>query len=154
MCGPAVIPSSLPFTSERIHAAAVYCSDGRLGTHCDQFLQQDLGLPRYDRLAVPGGPACFAGHLEIHSEEDGVEAQLAFLAEAHGLERIILIGHENCAFYLMRLGIDPKELRPHQFEDLDKAVARVRELAPNLRIEAWFAAIDGDRVSFEPVIIP
>lgn len=38
-------------------AVAVYCSDSRYGNHPDEFLRPHLGLPRYDRLALPGGPA-------------------------------------------------------------------------------------------------
>ena len=47
-------------------AAAVYCSDGRYGEHMDDFLHNCLGLPRYDRVAIPGGAgkvtlACHSG---------------------------------------------------------------------------------------------
>jgi hypothetical protein len=49
--------STVPFTEARIRAASIYCSDGRFGEQIDEFLHQGLGLPRYDRLAVPGGPA-------------------------------------------------------------------------------------------------
>ena len=34
-----------------------YCSDGRWGEAFDEFCHAGLGLPRYDRFAVPGGPA-------------------------------------------------------------------------------------------------
>ena len=47
----------------RIHAAALYCSDGRVGAHFDDFLHNGLSLPRSDRVSLPGGgPACLAGH--------------------------------------------------------------------------------------------
>ncbi|HEU4752026.1 MAG TPA: hypothetical protein VFU47_02880, partial [Armatimonadota bacterium] len=41
---------------ERIGALAIYCSDGRWGEAFDEFCHRGLGLPRYDRFAVPGGP--------------------------------------------------------------------------------------------------
>jgi hypothetical protein len=37
--------SPIPFNSERIRAAAVYCSDGRYGEQFDDFLHNALGLP-------------------------------------------------------------------------------------------------------------
>jgi hypothetical protein len=60
--------STVPFTEARIRAASIYCSDGRFGEQIDEFLHQGLGLPRYDRLAVPGGPACFTGALSVFWE--------------------------------------------------------------------------------------
>ena len=57
---PPVFVSQTPFDHQRIGAAAVYCSDGRYGEQMDEFLHQGLGLPRYDRVAVPGGAACLA----------------------------------------------------------------------------------------------
>ena len=49
--------SSVRFDPHRIRAAAVYCSDGRFGDQFDDLLQNALNLPRYDRLAIPGGSA-------------------------------------------------------------------------------------------------
>ena len=57
-----VFGSSEQFDENRVGAAAVYCSDGRYGEHFDGFLHNALKLPRYDRLALPGGAACLAGH--------------------------------------------------------------------------------------------
>ena len=42
---------------ERIGALALYCSDGRWGEAFDEFCHKRLLIPRYDRWAVPGGPA-------------------------------------------------------------------------------------------------
>src|SRR5258708_36282290 len=53
--------SSIPYDTERIGAAAVYCSDGRFGEQVDDLIFNALNLPRYDRLAIPGGAACLAG---------------------------------------------------------------------------------------------
>src|SRR6516225_7323020 len=45
---------------ERIGALALYCSDGRWGEAFDEFCHHHLMIPRYDRWAVPGGPAWLA----------------------------------------------------------------------------------------------
>src|SRR3954453_22382132 len=86
-----VYASGIPFDDRRIRAAAVYCSDGRFGDAMDEFLHAGLGLPRYDRLAVPGGAACLAGHNHAYHEKAALERQLNFLIDAHGLTRIVLI---------------------------------------------------------------
>src|ERR1041385_681719 len=109
--------SPIVYESARIHAAAVYCSDGRVGEHFDDFLQNGLRLPRYDRVALPGGPACLAGHTEAHLEEQGVIDELRFLIDAHNLKRIVLIAHGGCAFYSHRLSLPPQYLESQQLID-------------------------------------
>src|SRR5918999_957910 len=96
-----IFASHEPFEPERIHAVAVYCSDGRYGNQVDEFLRQHLQLPNYDRLTVPGGPAwlCYQRSLSM-VHHDIVREQLDFLVEAHGLRRAVLIAHYGCAYYL------------------------------------------------------
>jgi len=137
--GQPFFESSVKYSADRIQAAAVYCSDGRFGDQFDELMHTALGLPRYDRLAVPGGAACLARHFAIYREEDGVSEQLRFLVKVHQLERVVLIAHQNCAFYTQRLQISPLHLETQQHEDMQKAVERVRSIGPNLRIEAFFA---------------
>jgi hypothetical protein len=149
--------SRLPYESSRIRAAAVYCSDGRIGEHFDDFLQNGLGLPRYDRVALPGGPACLAAHPQTHLEEAGVVDELKFLVEVHGLKRIVLIAHQACAFYATRLELSEPRLELVQRADLVRAAAFVHRVTGLERIEAFFARLErgvegnGAKVRFEPV---
>ncbi len=143
--------STLPYEAERVGAAAVYCSDGRLGAQFDDFLHNALQLPRYDRLAVPGGAACLAGHFDTWREEEAAINQLRFLIECHGLRRVLLIAHEGCAFYTERLRVSRLGLLERQREDLAKAVQKVRELRRDLEVEAYFARLDGGAVTFEHI---
>src|SRR5262245_15942923 len=140
--------SSVAFDGARIHAASIYCSDGRVGEQIDEFLHEGLRLPRYDRLAMPGGPACYAGGLwEGHS----AERQLDFLCRAHGLERLVLIAHQGCAFYMDWLKVPAEELEARQMEDVIKAVARIRAAQPKLAIEAYFLRRSEAQVWFDPI---
>ncbi len=151
--------SPVAYEAKRIHAAAVYCSDGRVGEHFDDFLQNGLDLPRYDRVALPGGPACLAGHEEAHLEEKGVMDELQFLAEVHGLKRVVLIAHQSCAFYAKRLNLSEPRLELVQRADLVRAAAIVHRVTGIDRIEGYFArqepATSGGGVSirFEPVSV-
>lgn len=141
----------IPYVSERIHAAALYCSDGRVGEHFDDFLTKGLGMPRVDRLCLPGGPASLAGHVEAHVEQQGAVDALGFLIEAHGLDRVVLIQHEGCAFYTARLGLDGAGLESTQRADLAKSAAFVRKVTGVEYVDAYFARKVGSGVSFEPV---
>lgn len=160
MCGECaksvepVYESRIVYNPQRIHGAAIYCSDGRVGEHFDDFLFNGLRLPRYDRVALPGGPACLAGHAEAHAELTGVADELRFLVDAHELDRIILIQHAGCAFYRVRLQIDDDEaLEAQQRLDLLTAAQRVREMTGIGEVEAYFARPAQDRVGFERIAV-
>jgi hypothetical protein len=145
--------SPLPFDAERIHAAAVHCSDGRFGEHIDDFLHNVLGLPKYDRLAIPGGSACLAGHFATYREEEALAEQLRFLITAHRIKRVVLIAHEGCAYYIERLHVSPLQLHEKQIGDLEKAVDRVRSFGRHLSVEPFFAYRDGERIRFQWVAL-
>lgn len=143
--------SSLRYDASRMHAAALYCSDGRIGEHFDDFIQNGLGLPRYDRLCLPGGPACVAGHPQAHLEEQGVLDEFKFLVEVHKLKRVVLIAHQGCAFYATRLELKEPRLELVQRADLVRAAAFVHRVTGIGAIEAYFARLSENRVTFEPV---
>lgn len=143
--------SALPYNPARVHAAAIYCSDGRVGEHFDDFLQRGLSLPRYDRVALPGGPACLAGHPQAHLEEQGVVDELKFLVEAHRLKRVVLVAHQSCAFYVERLQLDGRRLELVQRADLVRAAAVVRRVTGIDAVEGYFARLVDGGVRFEPI---
>jgi hypothetical protein len=146
--------SPLPFVHDRIGAAAVYCSDGRYGEAMDEFLHDCLGLPHYDRLAIPGGAACLAGHLLAMRERGALDRQIRFLVESHALTRVVLIAHQDCGFY--RHNVHPSKLRQRpleelQFADLAAAAVALREFHRELEVDAYFARRIDERVRFEIV---
>lgn len=145
-----IFRSSIPFTPERIGAAAIYCSDGRYNEQFDEFLHQQLGLPRYDRVVVPGGAACLAGDISAWRDEEAVAEQLRFLIVSHQLDRVVLIAHKGCGFYLKRLHVPEGKVRERQIEDLAKAAERIRLLASRVRVEGYVAGVEDGVVTFEP----
>ena len=149
----AAYQSSLPYERSRIHAAALYCSDGRIGEHFDEFLHTGLKLPRYDRLTLPGGPACLAGHPQAILEEQGIVDELKFLVEVHGLKRMVLIAHEGCAYYATRLALKEPRLELVQRADLVRAAAYVHRVTGLESIEGYFARIVEGRIRFEAVMV-
>jgi len=146
-----VYESPTPYEQARIHAAAIYCSDGRVGEQIDEFLHHGLGLPRYDRVAVPGGPACLAGSLVTFQEARGVEDALRFLIRVHDLRQVVLIAHEGCAYYRERLGVPDASLMTEQRQDLEKAARAVRKFHDGLQVQTFLARTSGARIRFEPL---
>ena len=145
--------SSVIYEPKRIHAAAIYCSDGRVGEHFDDFLTNGLKLPRYDRIALPGGPACLACREETKLDDGGIIENLQFLITAHELERVVLIAHDGCAFYGECLGIEPARAEAIQTDDLVSAATLIHRETGLENIEAYFAYVAGDAIRFESVVI-
>jgi hypothetical protein len=145
---PVVFTSTERWHSERIGALALYCSDGRWGEAFDEFCHKHLQIPRYDRLAVPGGPAKLVPQDDGTDEDRGVRAQIDFLVQAHELERLVLITHYGCAYYGHRLQRTPTECLPAQTDDVRTAAALLRRWYPGLRVEAYLAMRTGNWLSF------
>ena len=148
-----VYTATCPFEEKRVGAAAVYCSDGRFGEAMDEFLHDKsnggLALPHYDRVAIPGGAGCLAGHTCAYHDKNALVRQLEFLIKAHGLRRVVLIAHDGCGFY-KDLFMVTRTAEQQQAADLAKAATVIRTFAPNVHVEAYFARKVDGRVAFEP----
>jgi hypothetical protein len=140
--------SRLPFDDQRIGAAAVYCSDGRFGEQMDEFLHLSLKLPRYDRVAIPGGAGCLAGHSTAFWQKTALERELHFLIQAHNLSRIVLIAHDGCGFY-KNIWTDHPLIETQQAHDLKIAADNIRLGNPGVEVEAYFARKMQGQVAFE-----
>jgi hypothetical protein len=143
--------STWPWDEERIHAMALYCSDGRWGLAFDEFCQKHLRIPRYDRWAVPGGPAWLLPNRDETGFLQAARLQLDFLVQAHGLERIVLISHYGCAYYAQRLNKGPDACLAFQKDDLRRAAETLHDWYPEIQVENFLAMRAGKRLSFHGV---
>jgi hypothetical protein len=133
---------------DRIGALALYCSDGRWGEAFDEFCHRHLLIPRYDRWAVPGGPAWLAARPGDEALLGAARTQLDFLVRAHGLEQFVLISHYGCAWYGHRLGRPAEDCLLAQLADLRAAAAVLRGWYPGLRVEGYLAMREQAWLSF------
>jgi hypothetical protein len=138
---------------ERIGALSLYCSDGRWGEAFDEFCHRHLNIPRYDRLAVPGGPAWIAACAENPAQVHATRVQVDFLMKVHELESVVLITHYGCAWYGHRLQRSPDECLPAQAEDVKTAAGVLQGWYPDLRVEAYLAMRKHDWLSFHQLDI-
>jgi hypothetical protein len=148
------------WNEQRIRALAMYCSDGRWGDAFDDFCHRSLLIPRYDRFAVPGGPAWLTAWTGSGGAAEDVAArrqanlslaawdQLGLLVHVHELQRIVLVGHYGCAFYMEKLKKDADHCLPTQIEDLKRARLAVKERFPRLSVETYLAMRHGERMAF------
>jgi hypothetical protein len=136
---------------ERIGALVLYCSDGRWGEAFDEFCHRRLLIPRYDRWAVAGGPACLLPRDDDEGFCRGAWKQLDFLVRAHELRRIVLIAHYGCAYYGELLHQGPDDCLAAQAEDLRAAAEALREWFSAVRVETYLAMRRGVVLSFHPM---
>lgn len=145
--------ASVPFQVNRVRAAAIYCADGRYGDQFDEFLHRELGLPCYDRVALPGGAGAFAGHIESMRSEDALISEIEFLIVSHDLDRVVLIAHEGCGYYLKKLHTPPGALLAAQERDLSRAAGVLLRIRPTLAVSAHLASVRNNSVVFSDVAI-
>ena len=145
--------STVPYVTDRVRAAAVYCSDGRFGEHFDDFLTHGLKLPYYDRVALPGGPACLVRHGNSDAFQAGVLDELKFLVEGHGLDRVVLIQHGDCAYYAQRLELGDDNIAARQRADVAHAVELIRRTTNLQAIDAYLATPKDGHVIFDRIVI-
>jgi hypothetical protein len=134
-----VFASTEPWHPERIGALALYCSDGRWGDAFDEFCHKCLQIPRYDRWAVPGGPAWLARPSDGQDFAQAAREQLDFLIRVHELERIVLITHYGCAAYGERLQKTAQECLSAQVEDVRLAARALRDWYSGMHVEGYLA---------------
>jgi hypothetical protein len=143
-----VFTSSDRWHPERIGALALYCSDGRWGEAFDEFCHKYLLIPRYDRLALAGGPACLVSRPALEPSSGMVRQQLDFLVHVHELEQIVLITHYGCAYYGHHLQRSPDECLPVQIQETRGVCAMLSGWYPEVSVQAYLAMREGNCLSF------
>jgi hypothetical protein len=133
---------------ERIGALALYCSDGRWGEAFDEFCHKRLLIPRYDRFAVPGGPAWLVTRETTGNLYQATRQQLDLLVRVHELERIVLITHFGCAFYRELFRQPPEACVSGQLDDLRTVKKTLRGWYPEMQVECYLAMQRGRCLSF------
>ncbi|MBI1749245.1 MAG: hypothetical protein HYR59_01135 [Acidobacteria bacterium] len=130
----------------------IHCSDPRYQPHFQDFLNAGLKLERYALIAVPGG-AHFLTLVDYLPKFSWVGWRwLKFVHDVARAERLILIGHDECRWYLdMRFGHDARRLRERVIEDLRCVRTGITERFPHLRVELFFARLGGDHATIESV---
>ena len=147
---------TLPWNPARPDTVVISCVDGRWRPHLLEFAAMRLGVgPNGDFMAVAGGVEPLS-LLETRPQDyDFFRRRLEALVEAHGTKRIVLVAHQDCAWYAARV-FEPFEtdLRERQIQDLRKSQGRLREMFPKIAVESWYARHGdgtGARVVFDAV---
>jgi hypothetical protein len=140
------------WTGPAVTALAIYCSDGRFRGLTEQMIHDGLKIPHSDLFVVPGGPGWLSLAMYNHKECDVASRWVDTLIRIHNLTRIVLVAHEDCAFYKEKCAdATPLEIQQHQVADLQAARDRIVRLGHSVEVELYYADIVNTRVQFKRV---
>lgn len=147
---------SLPWSPARPDTVVISCVDGRWRPHLLEFASMRLGVGlNGDFMAVPGGVEPLTLLNLLPKDFNFFRRRLEALVEAHGTRRIVLVAHQDCAWYTARkIGPITIDLKGRQIQDLKKAEKHLREMFSGVTVESWYARHDegaAAKVVFDPV---
>lgn len=156
MSGSESWTGTLAWNPTRPDTVVISCVDGRWRPHLLEFAAMRLGVgPNGDFMAVPGGVEPLTLLNLLPKDFNFFRRRLEALVEAHGTKRIVLVAHQDCAWYVARkIGPLHIDLKNRQIQDLKKSEKSLREMFPGVTVESWFARHDeapGAKVVFERV---
>ncbi len=130
----------------------VHCVDPRYQPHFQHFMHEHLGLEHYALLAVPGGAHSLTLAEYLPKFHWATWRWMKFTADLMNCQRLILIGHEDCRWYLVGgFERDAAQLRARVIRDMHGVRAAVIERFPQIRVETYFADLKGTQATFEAV---
>jgi len=151
--------SSFQLTSQIQRAVtdvlAVHCGDYRFQGAFHEFLSQSLGLQEnYDLMVIPGGPLSLTLFEYLPKFSWSSWKWLRFFVEQHEVKRLVLIQHQDCAWYKtmpLHLHASP-EPRERQEQDLRRVREAMKKDFPYLSVALYYAGWDSSgRVMVEEV---
>jgi hypothetical protein len=133
-------------------ALVVHCSSARFQQPLHAFLIDGLRLRKYSLMAVPGGVQALTllDYLPKFSWAGWRWAK--FLIDLEKPPRLILVGHEECAWYRdMRFWARKRSTREAIVADLRQVANDAAERFPGARIETYYASTAAGQVVFETI---
>lgn len=133
----------------------VHCSDPRFQEAFRTFAKEELGLPSYDSLVVPGASQLLTFADSLPKFAQALFRPLKFLVKGHSLKRVVVIMHEDCAWYK---DFVPKfvhmkgDAKGQQIKDMLATRQMIHEEFPGLEVRMFYAAItEGKGVRFSEI---
>ena len=133
----------------------IHCGDYRFQGGFHEFLNSRLILnENYDLMVIPGGPLSLTLFEYLPKFSWASWKWLRFFVEKHGIKRLILVQHQDCAFYktIPAHLHDSAEPRERQEQDLRRTAKTMKKDFPGLKVELYYAGWDAtDRVAIDSI---
>lgn len=130
-------------------ALVIHCSDPRFQTAFRRFASEELGLKNYAPLIIGGAIHPFGAEEFFPKNLKVLWGQIQFFIEHANIKRVIIINHEDCLWYKTMAGFYSKLKGPLKGKhDLGTTAARLLSEFTGIRVESYWAALDGDTITF------
>jgi hypothetical protein len=133
----------------------IHCGDYRFQGAFYEFLNRNLNLnENYDLMVIPGGPQSLSLVEYLPKFSWSSWKWFRFFVEKHGIRRLILIQHQDCAWYqTMPAHLHASsDLRERQEQDLGRITNALKKDFPDLSVELYYAGWDAkDRITFDAI---
>jgi hypothetical protein len=129
----------------------IHCSDPRYLPHFEDFLRKGLGLERYALLAIPGGPQTLTLSDYLPKFAWSGWRWMKFLVNLTKPQRLVLIQHDDCRWYLENHFAEADRVRARQIEDLRRVRDAFYERHGDLRCDLFYARLEGSSARFERI---
>ena len=155
--GEAVWKSPLPWEDKQPDTLVITCGDARYLPHTLKFLEDDLKLPDFQIMAVPGGIQWLALPDILPKHEKVARWAIEFMVAAKGITRIVCIAHADCGAYQDSRALSTlahlatgKTVAQHQVEQL-RSVGRSLADSLKVAVELYFASVTEEVVVYHRV---
>ena len=145
--GPSIYQTNSKITTEPADTLAVFCSDFRFQAGIRDFLDNGLRLKdKYDLLVIPGGPQALTLVEYLPKFSWAGWKWFRFLIEGHNLKRLVLIAHQDCAWYKsLPIHIHRSRTpRERQEEDMRRIHNSLEADFRGLNVELYYAGMSED----------
>lgn len=133
----------------------VHCSDWRFQEAFRLFLREDVGLENYDSLVIPGASQLLTFGNSLPKFAGAFARPMKFLVKGHGLKRVVVIMHEDCAWYrdFVPTYVHIKgTVKEQQIQDMLTTKLMMKEEFSDIKVEMFYAAMTpAKRVVFNKV---
>lgn len=148
-----IFVSKKPWLKGRhVDTLVIHCSAFDFRPFFAEFIEQHLKLGEYDILCVPGGIQVLNVFAFATKRFSFLRKMVEFLVKKHELKRIVILGHEDCAWYRdIRFGPIHVDLTERQFKDLKSTADSLRQEL-GVTIDLFFGHLTKDQqVAFSAV---
>ena len=136
-----VYESDVQWDPERPDTLIITCVDGRLVSPLPGVCARAPRGRRANRLR--GGARRHRAHDPVGpraKDFNFFRRRITSVIEAHGIERIVAIAHQDCAWYRAQLPRSPAiDLKRCQIADLRRGASLLREMFAGVTVETYFA---------------
>jgi hypothetical protein len=140
-----------PLHKETSDTMVMHCSDPRFQEAFSRFVHEQLGIEVYDPFIVPGASQILMFTDKIPKFANSFARPLEFLIKGHHLKRVVIIMHEDCAWYrdfVPKFFGSATNIKNRQVQDMLAAKRMFQESFEDMSVEMYYATINPDQTVF------